>query len=108
MNERKPKAVDEDVASIGVKEEEEEEEEEAEAPDQDVPCSDSSDSDEGEKEDYEQCKLNSIAFNQVGSIIRFHSNQLRMSWIMNIIDHTIIIWNWLDDSIRMDFSFFFF
>jgi len=52
LNERKPKAVDEDVASIGVKEEEEEEE--AEAPDQDVPCSDSSDSDEGEKEDYEQ------------------------------------------------------
>jgi len=42
LNERKPKAVDEDVARP-------EEPEEA-----DVPCSDSSDSDQGEKEDYEQ------------------------------------------------------
>ena len=70
LNERKPKAVDEDVASVGVKDEE------AEAPDQDVSCSDSSDSEEMEKEDYEKCNpILSIPLARI-SVIQFQFREI--------------------------------
>ena len=54
MNERKPKALDEDLATVAVKDDEEE------AADEDVPCSDSSDSDQDEKGDYDKCNHYSL------------------------------------------------